>query len=323
MINASTSKWLTGVAACGLTVIAVAAPFSVKYTDTVSASPPPPGIINGQQVTVEFILDNGNSSAASQTWSAANLKLVCFTFNNAQDKSVSIDYSGSPLTANGSTVVTTGNFTTNGSGQLQAGTIDWEDFRDPIPNPHVTNLAGVTTVGDWFIDHFNHVIRFDTGQLGFTNVVNDDTVTNWSNPVPSTGVCSGGSAIGATTTAVISSLSPSVVGQSLTFTATVTGTTPTGTVQFKDGATNLGAPVALSGGVAAISISSLTPGTHSITAVYGGDADDATSTSPAISQVVNVVASSATQPIPTLSEWLLVLLAAMVAGLGLVMRRRS
>ncbi len=184
------SKWLAGAAACGLAVGAVAAPFSVKYTDIVSAVAPPPGIINGQQVTVEFILDNGNSSAATQTWSAANLKLACFTFNNAQDKSVSIDYSGSPLSANGSTVVTTGNFTTNGAGQLQAGVIDWEDFRDPIPVPHMTNLAGVTVVRDWFIDHFNHVIGFNTGQLGFTNVVNDDQVTNWTNPVASNGLCS-------------------------------------------------------------------------------------------------------------------------------------
>lgn len=322
MIKGNISKWLIGAAACGLAVGAIAAPFSVTYTDTVSALAPPPGIINGQQVTVKFVLDNGNSSAANQTWSAANLKLVCFTFNNAQDKSVAIDYSGSPLSS-GPTVVTAGNFTTNAAGQLQTGTIDWEDFRDPIPNPHVTNLAGVTVVRDWFIDHFNHVIGFDTGQLGFTNVLIDDQVTNWTNPVPSSGVCSGGSGPGATTTVVISSLNPSVAGQSVTFTATVTGTTPTGTVQFKDGAANLGAPVALAGGVAAFSTSSLTAGTHSITAVYGGDADDATSTSPAISQVVSVVTSSAAQPIPTLSEWLLVLLAAMVGGLGLVMRRSS
>ena len=95
-----------------------------------------------------------------------------------------------------------------------------------------------------------------------------------------------------------------------------------GTVQFKDGAANLGAPVALVGGSAALSTSSLTDGSHSITAVYSGDIDDATSTSPAISQVVSVVVPAAAQAIPTLSEWMLVLLAAMVAGLGLMMRRR-
>ena len=46
----------------------------------------------------------------------------------------------------------------------------------------------------------------------------------------------------ATTTTVTSSVNPSNLNQSVTFTATVTSTagTPTGTVQFKDDGTNLG-----------------------------------------------------------------------------------
>ena len=58
----------------------------------------------------------------------------------------------------------------------------------------------------------------------------------------------------------------------------MTGATPTGSVQFKDGAANLGSPVALSGGVATLSTSALTQGTHSITAIYSGDSGNATST---------------------------------------------
>jgi len=185
------SKWIVA-AACTLSVGAVAAPFSVTYSDTVSAFAPPAGIVNGQLVSVQFILDNGGSSAANQTWTAADLKCAIFTFNNAQDKFVAINYSANPLVA-GSSTVATGSFTTNGAGQLQAGTFDWEDFRDPVPVPHVTNLAGVVTVDDWFIDRFNHVIAFNTGQLGFTNVTNDGVVTNWSNPVSSSGTCAGGS----------------------------------------------------------------------------------------------------------------------------------
>jgi uncharacterized repeat protein (TIGR01451 family) len=78
-----------------------------------------------------------------------------------------------------------------------------------------------------------------------------------------------------TSTAVSSSLNPSLLGQSVTFTATVTsaGGTPTGTVQFKDGVNNLGIPVTLNGsGQATFTTSSLTAGTHTITAVYSGDA---------------------------------------------------
>ncbi|MBD0369797.1 MAG: PQQ-dependent sugar dehydrogenase [Pyrinomonadaceae bacterium] len=79
-----------------------------------------------------------------------------------------------------------------------------------------------------------------------------------------------------TTTTVASSSNPSVFGQSVTFTATVTSAsgTPTGAVQFKDGANNLGSPVALNAsGVATFTTSSLTVGTHTITAEYGGDSN--------------------------------------------------
>jgi len=69
---------------------------------------------------------------------------------------------------------------------------------------------------------------------------------------------------------VISSLNPSVAGQVVTFTASVTPSTATGTVQFKDGATILGT-VTVSGGGAALATSALAAGSHSITAVYSGD----------------------------------------------------
>ena len=92
------------------------------------------------------------------------------------------------------------------------------------------------------------------------------------------------------TIALVSSLNPSLVGQAVTFTATVTGNTPTGTVQFKDGATNLGAPVALTGGSAALTTSALSIGTHPITATYSGDANNAGVTSSILNQVVNAPA---------------------------------
>jgi hypothetical protein len=92
-----------------------------------------------------------------------------------------------------------------------------------------------------------------------------------------------------TSTSLSSSLNPSIFGQSVTFTATVkssTTGTPSGTVTFKDGTTTLGA-VALSSGIAKFTTSTLTVGTHSITAVYGGDATFLPSTSAVLSQVVN------------------------------------
>ena len=78
-----------------------------------------------------------------------------------------------------------------------------------------------------------------------------------------------------TTTAVTASGNPSVFGQAVTFTATVTPTppgsgTPTGTVTFKDGATTLGT-ASLSAGQATFTTASLSVASHSITATYGGD----------------------------------------------------
>jgi hypothetical protein len=78
---------------------------------------------------------------------------------------------------------------------------------------------------------------------------------------------------GGTSTAIGSNRNPSVIGQSVTFTATVTSTgtgTPAGSVTFKDGATTL-ATVALDGtGHAATSTSALTQASHSITANFVG-----------------------------------------------------
>ena len=91
-----------------------------------------------------------------------------------------------------------------------------------------------------------------------------------------------------------SSANPSVLGASVTFTATVNGSAPTGTVAFTaDNTTLIGCgSVALPTGSAnsksvTCSTASLAVGTHSIVATYAGDAANNGSTSPALSQLVN------------------------------------
>ena len=84
------------------------------------------------------------------------------------------------------------------------------------------------------------------------------------------------------TTTLAASPNTSTAGQTVTLTATVTPDvrstdTPTGTVRFEQGTTVLGtAP--LNDGVATFAISTLAVGSHSIAAVYSGDANLATST---------------------------------------------
>jgi len=96
-----------------------------------------------------------------------------------------------------------------------------------------------------------------------------------------------------TTTSVASLQNPSTYSQSVSFTATVSAVppatgTPTGTVQFKIDGADFGAPVALSGGTAtSAATSALTAGDHTVTVVYGGDANFNGSNSSPLTQTVN------------------------------------
>jgi subtilisin-like proprotein convertase family protein len=98
-----------------------------------------------------------------------------------------------------------------------------------------------------------------------------------------------------TTTTVSSSVNPSTVGQSVTFTATVTSDgnpVTTGTVDFTDGGTDLALDVALNGsGQATFTTSALAEGTHPITAAYDGTAAFQPS-SGLVTQVVEKAATS-------------------------------
>lgn len=94
----------------------------------------------------------------------------------------------------------------------------------------------------------------------------------------------------AATTTVSSSKNPTVFGQAVSFTATVSATsgTPTGTVTFLDGATTLGTATLDSTGAGSFTTSSLAVGNHSITASYSGDSNFNASTSSAFTQIVNL-----------------------------------
>ena len=76
-----------------------------------------------------------------------------------------------------------------------------------------------------------------------------------------------------TTTTLLSQTNPAALGQSVTFTATVSSSspgTPTGTVTFSDGVTPLGS-APLVGGIATFNTSSLALGAHTIHASYSSD----------------------------------------------------
>ncbi len=137
-----------------------------------------------------------------------------------------------------------------------------DTFPAPAPTPSAqTTLAGAFTGiapnGTWQL----FVVDDTSGDVG--------TMTGgWSLSITTDLVAA------PTTTTVTSSVNPSTTGGSVTFTGTVmAGGSPVtaGTIQFRDGATTLGAPVALNGaGQATLTTSALTEGSHQITATYSG-----------------------------------------------------
>jgi len=105
-------------------------------------------------------------------------------------------------------------------------------------------------------------------------------------------------------TSLMSSINPSIMTGSVTFTATASSSisTPTGTMSFYDGTTLLGTTT-LSQGQAAYTTSSLATGSHSITAAYFGDSNFSANTSSTVAQLVQdftlSAASSGSSNTPT------------------------
>jgi hypothetical protein len=96
-----------------------------------------------------------------------------------------------------------------------------------------------------------------------------------------------------TNTTLTSSLNPSNLGDTVSFTAVVSGSAPVGAVAFTDGANAISGceAVPLAGGGdtphAQCSTSALSEGMHDIVATYGGDSTNAGSASAALAQQVN------------------------------------
>ena len=102
-----------------------------------------------------------------------------------------------------------------------------------------------------------------------------------------------------TTTSLVANLNPATFGQVVQFVATVqpaSGGLATGTVSFYDGSTLLTTAVVTNNGVqhnvATLIYSGFQGGTHSITAAYSGDANNAASTSSTLTETVTTASSS-------------------------------
>ena len=179
--------------------------------------------------------------------------------------------------------------------------IDGAAFGTPVPlsgsGAAVTGRSGATAT--LTVSGSPHTIRAVYTNLDGNFVGSSGTLNQTVNPAP-------------TSTMVISSTNPSIIGQPVTFTATVVNTTgvaistatPTGSVQFMDGASVLGTAQTLSGaGTATLTTSALTAGTHAITAVYtNSDGNFTGSTSSSLTQIVEDFSITATPASQTISS---------------------
>jgi sugar lactone lactonase YvrE len=158
------------------------------------------------------------------------------------------------------------------------------------PTGTVTFTSGATNLGSAAVganETATLPVTFPPGSQSIVATYSGDTNDTASNstPLPLT------VQIATTTSTVTSNLNPSVVLAPVTFSVKVTGNggIPTGTVTFSADGVAIGTGTLDATGMASVSDANLAVGSHSITAVYGGDTNDAPSTSTALSQVVGTI----------------------------------
>jgi hypothetical protein len=191
--------------------------------------------------------------------------------------SLAVTSSANPYALSGNLVTFTAQVTSS-SGPPPTGTMTFKDGSTVLATQTVsssgnTYTTNALTVGNHFISAvYSGDSQYSAGSTTLVQAVITATSTS-------------------TNTTLASSVNPSQSGQALTFTATVTPTLSgtsavSGIVLFKDLGTVLGTGTLNSSGQASFTTSALTVGSHTITAVYGGDTNFTTSTSSALPQIV-------------------------------------
>lgn len=122
-----------------------------------------------------------------------------------------------------------------------------------------------------------------------TGIANGSIAFAGTGIAPQTVLLTGTGAIAGTSVTLSSSAAAPFINQAVTFTATVKPAgrgSATGTVTFFAGGTQLGAVQPVTNGSATLTTAFTTAGAYAITAMYSGDANFASSTSPSLAQLV-------------------------------------
>jgi hypothetical protein len=174
--------------------------------------------------------------------------------------------------------------TLTGGAATPTGTVTFYDNGTPIPGcTSVPLSAGVGQCTTSSLTIGTHLITVTYSGDATYPPGNSSSATQIVNPA-------------AATFRIVSNHYPSLFGQEVTLTETLTGSagTPSGTVTFYDSGTPISGctSLTLSAGVAQCTTSSLTIGTHLITVTYSGNAAYRSGTSVAATQIVNPAAAA-------------------------------
>ena len=234
----------TSITGCGTQTIA-----SNVATCTTSALP-----VGSASITAVYSGDTNNTGATSPA--------ITQTVNQAAP---TIAITGNGTSTVGSSVTFTATLT---GGVSATGTMN---FRSGVTT--ITG-CGAQTVASNVATCTTNVLP--VGSASITAVYSGDT----SNAVATSPAVTQTVNQAATTTAVTSNTNPNVAGNAVTFTATVTGVSPGGSINFKAGGstmTGCGSVSLTSGSASCVSTFS-TAGTYVITAEYSGDTNNVAST---------------------------------------------
>jgi len=270
---------------------------SVTFTATVtSAGGTPTGNVSfydGATVVGTVALSNGVASLSTPSLSAATHAITASfggstkfqgSTSTAVSQTVNHATTRTALTSSpnpsvfAQTVTLTATVTATNS--TPSGTVTFYDGSAALGSTQ-TNGSGVATLTVTTFSVGSHTLTTTYGGgsnwLGSTSATRTQTVNRASS-----------------TTTLTSSLNPSGAGQAVTFTARVAtnGTVATGTIQFRDGSITLATLTLDFTGQATFTTSALSPGSHTMRAVYNGDTRFLSSTSSSLAQIINATTTT-------------------------------
>jgi hypothetical protein len=299
--TASTSSAVTQTVNQATTTTTVAsnlnpATFGQSVTFTVTVQPSAGGMPTGSVTLVD-----GSTSLGTSSLSSGGTAQFTVGGLSAGSHSITATYGGdanfaASMSAALVETVNQGSTTTTISSSANPSAFDQTvTFTATVQPPSGTTAAGVVTFSDGSTSLGSASLSSNSAQLVVSVLtVGTHSITasyaGGANLSGSTSTALSQVVNGAsTTTAVGSSANPSTFGQAVTLSATIQtafGGSATGTITFLDGTTSLGTAT-VSSNAAQLSLSSLSAGSHSITAKYNGDANFSGSTSAALAQTVN------------------------------------